>query len=127
MLTFFRCSQSEGKSDIECLLDPADESTIIDGATDAEIYYPEAVMDLQNAQEQPEAPINGGDDDADDISPVPTCREVFAAVSLVKYIDLEPDPLARKLDALLDSFKYNLHIEQTESSKPTHYFSRTTS
>ena len=30
-------------------------------------------------------------------------------------IDLESDPLARKLDALLDSFKYNLHIEHSKS------------
>ena len=115
--------------DIEGLLNPADESIIIDDATDAEIY--QAVMDARNAQEQ--ALINGGDDDADDSSPdepSPTCREVLAAVSVLKnYIDLESDPLARKIDALLDSFKYNLHIEQSKSMQPTHitgYFSRTT-
>ncbi|KAF8239849.1 hypothetical protein L208DRAFT_1235806 [Tricholoma matsutake] len=60
--------------------------------------------------------------------PIPTRREILAAVSLVKkYIDLVSDPLARKLDALLD---YNLRIEHSKSMQPTHitsYFSRTSS
>ena len=89
--------------DIEGLLNPADESIIIDDATDAEIY--QAVMDARNAQEQ--ALINGGDDDDDSSpdEPSPTCCEVLTAVSVLKnYIDLESDPLAQKIDALLDSF-----------------------
>jgi hypothetical protein len=94
--------QSANRMDIEDLLNPTDESTIIDDATDAEIY--QAVMDLRNAQEQ--ALINGGNDDADDDyspEPIPTCCEVLVAVSFVKkYIDLNSDPLARKLDALLN-------------------------
>jgi hypothetical protein len=48
--------------DIEGLLNPAEESVIIDNATDQEIY--EAVMASHNAQE--DILINGGDDDTDD-------------------------------------------------------------
>ena len=48
--------------DIEAILNPADESTIIDDAMDAEIY--QAVMDSRSAQEN--ILFNGGDDGADD-------------------------------------------------------------
>ena len=78
--------------------------------------------------------INGGDDDVDDdglSEPYPTYKEVLAAVSIVKkHIDLDSDPLARKLDAILDSFRYNLHIEHSKSMEPTlitSYFNRTSS
>ena len=75
--------------------------------------------------------INGGDNNVDDDAPDEPCpgrREVLTATALLKrYIDLEHDPLTRKLDALLDSFKYNLHLEEPRSMKPTEitsYFGR---
>ena len=116
--------------DIESLLNPTEESVIIDNTTDQEIY--EAVMASRNAQEN--ALINGGDDDTDDnglSEPYPTYKEVLAAVSIVKkHIDLDSDPLARKLDAIFDSFKNNLHIEHSktmQSTLITSHFSRTSS
>ena len=67
--------------------------------------------------------INGGDDDTDDnglSEPCPTYKEVLAAVSIVKkHIDLDSDPLAQKLDAILDSLKNNLHIEHSKTMQPT--------
>ena len=120
------CLQHANRMDIEGLLNPIDESTIIGDTTDIEIY--QAVMNAQSAQEQ--APTNGGDDDTDNCSPdepCPMCHEVLIATTVFKkYLDLESDPLAQKL---LDSFKYNLHIEESRSMRSTHitsYFSLAT-
>jgi len=61
--------------DIEALLNPADESQVMDETTDEEIC--QAVLDVRRAQE--EGLINGGDDDVDDdasVEPCPMHREV---------------------------------------------------
>ena len=82
--------------------------------------------------------INGGDDDTDDCSPdepCPTRRKVLVAVSWPfqssrSILTLNLIEFFLELDGLLDSFKYNLHIEQSKSMQPTHitsYFTRPTS
>ena len=72
---------------------------------------------------QDNAPANGGDDDFDDDAideACPSRHEVLLAASTIsRYLDLEADPLARKLDNLLISFKHKLHIDETNSIVPT--------
>ncbi|KAI0249196.1 hypothetical protein BJV78DRAFT_1130098 [Lactifluus subvellereus] len=105
--------------DIEGLLNPSDESQMIDEMTDEEIC--QAVLAAQNAQE--EGPINGGDDDVEDntlLGPNPTYREVFQALSVInRHVECHGDPLSRKVDAILASFGRQMHLERSQSLVPT--------
>ena len=119
--------QASNRMDIEALLNPADESHVIDETTDEEIC--QAVLDARKAQE--EGPINGGDNDVDDDAPVepcPTRREVLQAAAVInKYIDGVDDPSARKLEGILASFKRQMRLEMSSSMNSTHltdYFHR---
>jgi len=111
--------QKEKRMDIETLLNPADESTIIDEVTDKDIY--QAVMDLWEAQEH--ALANRGDDDIDhnaNIKPCLTRREVLQAAAIInRYLNHENNSLAWKLDALLSSFKSSLHLQESINMRPT--------
>ena len=97
--------QASNRMNIEALLNPADESRVMDETTDKEIC--QAVLDARRAQE--EGLINGGDDDVDDDASVelcPTHREVLQAASVInKYTDTLKDPIARKLEGVLASFR----------------------
>jgi hypothetical protein len=113
--------------DLEALLNPADESRVMDETTDEEIC--QAVLDARKAQE--EVLINGGDDDVDDDASVelcPTHREVLQAASVInKYIDTLDDPIARKVEGVLASFRHQMRLEMSHSMKSTHltdYFHR---
>ena len=119
--------QASNRMDIEALLNLVDESRIMDETTDDEICW--AVLDARRAQE--EALINGGDDDADDdasVEPCPTHREVLQAASVLnKYSDTLDDPIARKLEGVLASFRHQMRLEMSHSMKSTHltdYFHR---
>jgi hypothetical protein len=109
----------KNKMDIEALLNPHEESQMMDGARDEEIC--QAVLAMRNAQE--EGPINGGDDDVEDDSPLapcPTRHEVFRAASVInRYVEHLDDPLARKLEAILASFGCQMHLEESRSMSPT--------
>ncbi|OJA16590.1 hypothetical protein AZE42_11250 [Rhizopogon vesiculosus] len=61
--------QPQNRMDIEALLNPHEESQMMDRARDEEIC--QAVLVARNAQE--EGPINGGDDDVEDDSPLEPC------------------------------------------------------
>jgi len=53
-------------------------------------------------------------------SHTPSYKEVLKAISILKkHVDLDSDPCSRKLDAILNSFRYKLHIEQSKSMGPT--------
>jgi hypothetical protein len=68
--------QASNRMDINTLLNPVDESWVMDEMTNEEIY--QAIIDAQGAQEN--TIINGGDDDSDDDTLVedhPTCCEVL--------------------------------------------------
>lgn len=119
--------QASNRMDIEGLLNSADESHVIDETTDEEIC--QAVLDARKAQE--EGPINGGDNDIDNDAPVepcPTRREVLQAASVInKYIDSVDDPVARKLEGILASFKRQMRLEMSfsmNSTQLTDYFHR---
>lgn len=116
------------RMDIEALLNPPEESWIMEETRDEEIC--QAVLAARNVQE--EGPINGGDDDVEDDSPLepyPTHREVFQAASIInRYIEHLDNPLARKLEAILASFGRQIHSEESRSMSSTHltdYFTRT--
>ena len=86
--------QRQNIMDIETLLNPPDESVIIDDATDDEIY--QAVMDAQWVQDA--CLINGGDD-VDNNNPTdkpcPMHHEVLQATLFInRYLDLDDGSLA---------------------------------
>ncbi|KAF8499432.1 hypothetical protein BU17DRAFT_53259 [Hysterangium stoloniferum] len=104
--------------DVESLLNPAGESHALMEASDKEIY--QCVIDSIVAHENIE--INGGDDVDEDIpiEPHPTRRDVLKAVSTInRYIDDRNDPITRKFEAILGSFKRQLRLEATTSLKET--------
>jgi len=91
----------------------------MDGARDEEIC--QAVLAARNGQEG--GPINGGDNDVEDDSPLepcPTHHEVFQAVSVINsYVEHLNDPLARKLEEILASFGRQIHLEESRSMSAT--------
>ncbi|KAI0247237.1 hypothetical protein BJV78DRAFT_1285679 [Lactifluus subvellereus] len=111
--------QHDNRMDIEGLLNPSDESQMIDETTDEEIC--QAVLAAWNAQE--EGPINGGDDDVEDntlLGPNPTYHEVFQALSVInRHVECHGDPLSRKVDAILASFRCQMRLERSQSLVPT--------
>ena len=77
---------SKNKMDTEALLNPHEESQMVDGVRDEEIC--QAMLVMRNAQDEgpTRPPINGGDNDVEDDSPLapcPTCHEVFWAASVI--------------------------------------------
>ena len=117
----------KNRMDIEALLNPADESRMMDEMTDEEIC--EAVLAAKESQEA--GPINGGDDIDDDtpLEPRPSHHEVFQAASVInRYTEHIDDPLARKLEAILGSFGCQVRLEKSWSMTSTcltDYFPRT--
>ena len=111
--------QATNRMSIEALLNPEGERETMDESTDEEIY--QAVMDARNARENIDQ--NGGDDADSDDGPVqarPTVREVLqAAATLNRYIDELDDPIARKLETTLGSFKHQLRLNRAKSMKST--------
>ena len=111
--------QPSNRMDIEALVNPVEESQVMDETTDAEIC--QAVLDAKKAQE--EAVVNGGDDDVDDdalLEPSPTHREVLQAASVInRYAEKLNDPLARKLEVDLASLRRQVHLESSYSMSST--------
>ena len=111
--------QSKNRMDIEALLNPPEESWVMEETTDEEIC--QAVLAAQNAQE--EGPINGGDDDIEDdtpLKPCPTYCEMFQAVSVVNgYVEHVDDPITRKREAILASFGRQMRLEKSQALTTT--------
>ena len=112
--------QPHNRMDIESLLNPVNESDVMDESTDQEIY--EAVMSAVKACDNME--INGGDDVDEEclatIDPAPTHKDVLWATSVIKqYIDDINNPVACQLEALLGSFNCQLRLEEVDSLKDT--------
>ena len=107
---------------IEALLNPSNESQMIDGTTDEEIC--QAVLAARNAQpEEGPTGINGRDDDVEDaalLEPYPTYREVFQAASVInRHVGLLDDPLARNVEAILASLGRQMRLNRSQSLIPT--------
>ena len=97
---------------IDALLNPADESRIIDETTEEEIC--QAVLEARKEREQ--VPCN---DDAA-VNPRPTYQEVLRAASTIKhYIDSIDDPIACKLEVTLASFTRQTRLEQAHTLTTT--------
>jgi hypothetical protein len=110
--------QKSNRMDIEALLNPADERTIINEATDIEIF--EAIMDARKKREK--SGITGSND-VDDPGPIkhcPTPSEALRAISLITdYIDTIDDPIARKLEGLLGSLSHRICMERSRGMTET--------
>jgi hypothetical protein len=108
--------QRGNRMDIEALLNPADETALIDETTNIEIF--EAVMGARKKRED-----GTGSDDVDDpgtIKPCPTPSEALRAISLITdYIDTINDPIARKLEGLLGSLSHQICMERSRGMKET--------
>ncbi|KAI0270279.1 hypothetical protein BGY98DRAFT_981870 [Russula aff. rugulosa BPL654] len=103
------------RMDIEALLNPAEESRMVDDTTDEEIC--QAVLAAHNAQE--EQPIDEENDTP--LEPCPTYREVFQAASVIsRYAGHVDDPVARKLEAILASFGRQMRLERSQALTTTH-------
>ena len=91
----------------------------------------DAVEDIFNAvmeaRREDEA-FQMDDMDVEVLEPLPTRREILDAVSVIeRYIDDMNDPIARKLDSVLVSFRRELRIKESKSlisTKMTDYFRR---
>jgi hypothetical protein len=75
------------------------------------------------------AGLNSGDDDMDDdalVDELPSRHEVLKATSLInQYINSVDDPVARKLEAILHSFEWQLRLDiqqDMELTSITDYF-----
>jgi hypothetical protein len=89
--------QASNRMNIEALLNPVDESQVMDETTDEDIC--QAVLDAKE---------DGRGDDTDDafIEPCLTHHEVLQAASVInRYIDSVDNPVARKLESILASFR----------------------
>jgi hypothetical protein len=94
--------------DIEALLNPAEESRMVDDTTDEEIC--QAVLAAHNAQE--EQPIDEENDTP--LEPCPTASVIS------RYAGHVDDPVARKLEAILASFGRQMRLERSQALTTTH-------
>ena len=89
--------------DLDSLLNPLEESQVIEATTDEEIC--QAVLAAHSAQEN--GPSNGGDNDVEDNTPAepcPTYHKVFQVASVInRYAAHVDSPLACKLEEVLAS------------------------
>jgi len=73
--------------------------------------------------------INGGDDINISHEPPPTRRDILKATSTIgKYTDGMNDPIARKMEVILDTFTRQLCLDETRTMKNsvlTDFFDRT--
>ncbi|KAG1904072.1 uncharacterized protein F5891DRAFT_946562, partial [Suillus fuscotomentosus] len=108
------------RMDIEALLNLPEELQIMEEPRDEEIG--QAVLAVRNTQE--EGPINGGDDDVEDDSPLepyPTHHKVFQSASIInRYIEHLDNLLACKFEAILASFRHQIYSEESRSMSSTH-------
>jgi hypothetical protein len=93
--------------DIECLLNPVEESRNLQETSDEEIFR--AVVECTSARENSS---NTGGDDVDDDAPCEPCPsrcEVMnAALVINRYVQSLDDPLARKVEAVLGSLGHQM-------------------
>ena len=115
--------QHANRMGINMLLNPADESKLLDDMSDQEIC--KAVQDLRK---EAETPIDNRDDDDAPVDACPTRREVLQAVSVINsYVNNLDSPFACKTEAVLASFGRQMRLEESRSMTPTQirdYFTR---
>lgn len=107
--------QPSNRMDIAEFLDPAMEAHDFFEATDEDIY--EAVMDAKAARD-------GLDADDDDLQSndtlAPTCAEALqAAMTLQKYVSTINEPIARKVEVVLESLGWATRTREMQGMKDT--------
>ena len=112
--------QATNRMTIEEFLNPLDESTNMDGATDEEIYKDQAVIDSKAQREnEPEA--------ANDIGP-PSRHDseaLQAKIIIENYIATIDEPYALKLESILADFARStwlIKVQNMKVSLLTDYF-----
>ncbi|KAF8811887.1 hypothetical protein BYT27DRAFT_7183490 [Phlegmacium glaucopus] len=108
--------EEQNRMNIEEFLNPVEESHVFTESTDLDIYN--AVMEAVEARRNFE--INGGDDGDDDgdIEPQPSRREVLQAASVIsRYSAYINHPIAREMEAILESFKRIIRLEEAQKMK----------
>jgi DDE superfamily endonuclease len=120
--------QSSNRMSLAALLNPPEESSTIDNATDVEIF--QAVMDAK--EDSVSKHRDGGHDDDEDIHDNtprrPTRNEALQAARVIQhYVQEVNDPFARKLEAMVSSFGHQMRLLESQSLAPTQitdYFPR---
>ena len=119
--------QPKNRMDLEHLLNPIDESQVIEETSDEEIC--KAVLDARKAREA--LAINGGDDIDDDDASGDVCstsQEILRAGAVIKrYVDGLDSAFARELEATLAILGRQICLEESRKLTPTYipnYFSR---
>ena len=111
--------QRKHRMDIEALLNPPEESQMVEATTDEEICR--AVLATYKLQEG--GLISSGDDNVEEDAPVepcPTYREVLQAVSIInRYVDHVDNPVACKLEGVLGRFTQFLQLERSKALTTT--------
>jgi hypothetical protein len=105
--------------DIEALLNPPEESQMMDGTTDEEIC--QAVLAARKDEEGESGDV--GVEDVDDVSvePIPTYAKVLQAASIInRYIGHVGDPAMCKFEADLASFARKMQLERSSMLRTTH-------
>ena len=118
--------RSLNRMSLEALLNPPEESSTIDKATDVEIF--QAVMDVKEDSEQQNGD-HGDDKDTHDNAPHrPTRNEALRAAPIIQhYVQELDDPFAHKLEAMMSSFGHRMSFLESQSLAPTQitdYFPR---
>ena len=110
--------QASNRMTIEELLNPLDESTNMDGATDEEIY--KAVIHSR-AQCENAAANDIGDNDVNDDTPIdlpPSRYEALQAkITIEKYVATINEPYARKLESILADFARSTRLVEDQKMK----------
>jgi len=107
--------QRANRIDINSLLNPADESRLLDDSSDQEICN--AVLDSH--KEASSLVVNN--DLNSDAPTCPTRREVLQAVSVINtYINTLDTTFARKMEAVLASFNHQMRLQESRSMTSTH-------
>ena len=103
--------------DLKAILNPVDKSQVLDEVADDEIC--QAVQDSRNVQK--EAIMDPDFNDDSSANAFPMHCEVLQAVSVINnYVDTLDSASACKLEAVLASFKHQMHLEESRNMKSTH-------
>ena len=118
--------QHANRMDINALLNPADESRLLDDTSDQEIY--EAVQDSRKGADPAEALIDSDIESDVPVNTCPTRRELLQAASVINsYVNTLDSTFARQMEAVLASFGRQMRLEESRSMTSTHindYFTR---
>jgi DDE superfamily endonuclease len=108
--------QRANRMDINTLLNPANESQLLDDTSDQEICKA-----VQDSRKEAEAPSDSDFDDDTPVNARPTRRELLQSVSVINsYVSTLDSAFARKVEAVLGSLGRQMRLEEARSMTSTH-------